>query len=48
MIYVFLKSLESSLCDKLRAVLAAEDFRKAVESKGGYDLSDCGKVMWYS
>jgi putative molybdopterin biosynthesis protein len=42
------KFWESSLCDKLRAVLAAEDFRKAVESKGGYDLSDCGKVMWYS
>lgn len=37
---------DSSLCDRLRAVLASSEFRRAVESKGGYDLADCGKVMW--
>jgi putative molybdopterin biosynthesis protein len=43
------KSLwESSLCDKLREILASIDFHQDVESKGGYDLSDCGKVLWSS
>jgi len=37
---------DSSLGDKLRAVLASEAFRKAVEAKGGYDLTDCGKIIW--
>ncbi|NHM28472.1 molybdopterin biosynthesis protein [Desulfofundulus sp. TPOSR] len=31
---------------RLLAVMSQPDFRKEVQALGGYDLRDCGKVMW--
>ncbi len=33
---------------RLLAVIATPEFKKEVESLGGYDLRDCGKIMWES
>ena len=32
--------------ERLRAVLADDDFQKAVLARGGYDLRDCGQVLY--
>jgi putative molybdopterin biosynthesis protein len=31
---------------RLLEVMQMEDFRAAVRALGGYDLRDCGKIMW--
>ena len=33
---------------RLLAVIATPEFKKEVEGLGGYDLRDCGKIMWES
>ncbi|MHB8917944.1 MAG: molybdopterin biosynthesis protein [Desulfocucumaceae bacterium] len=38
--------MDTPYISRLLEVIKMEDFRVAVQNLGGYDLRDCGKVMW--
>ena len=38
--------LESEMMNALLAVIKSDEFKRAVQDMGGYDLCDTGKVVW--